>query len=197
MKCYTVSGRLMFSHDIQANNIIFRQLCLNWLCKRVLLESSASETCPEKDIEYTADLVTNFFGVKITKKKTYVLSWSECSKWCSTLDDCKAWTYSTIQRTCTAKTNNEQRRSAQGFVSGSRDCKEDVKPLDSTIKPTKETLTRNPNTKTPKQKHAGKTIWFRFRSENILSSLTPFALVSPSGYHVYVCPLMSPVKNLT
>ena len=31
-------------------------------------------------------------------------------KWCSTLDGCKAWSYSSTQRTCTAKTNNDQKQ---------------------------------------------------------------------------------------
>ena len=63
--------------------------------------------------------------MNIPKKRQNVASWSECSKWCSTLDGCKAWTYSTIQRTCTAKTNNKQRRTAKGFVSGPRHCTEE------------------------------------------------------------------------
>ena len=124
-------------------------------------------TCPEKNVEYSgSNLVTNLFGMQIPRKKNNVPSWSECSKWCSTLNGCKAWSYSTIQRTCTAKTNNEQRRSAQGFVSGSRGCTEEVKPLDSTKKPSIEIpkakpliLTRKPNAETPKPKPAGKYRW--------------------------------------
>ena len=84
--------------------------------------------CPEKDVEYSGgDLMANFFGVKTPKKKQNVPSWKKCSKWCSTLSDCKAWSYSTTQHTCTAKTNDKQRSNVQGFVSGSRGCKEDGK----------------------------------------------------------------------
>ena len=65
----------------------------------------------------------SLFGMQIPKKRENVPSWSECSKWCSTLGACKAWTYSTTHYTCTAKANNEERRAATGFVSGSRECK--------------------------------------------------------------------------
>ena len=85
-----------------------------------------SATCPEYDVEYTgSDLVVDMFFVNVKKMKENVPSWSECSKWCGTLDGCKAWSYSTTQRTCTAKTNNNETRTTKGFVSGTRDCKED------------------------------------------------------------------------
>ena len=83
-----------------------------------------SATCPENNVEYTGgDLVENKYGVEVKVEKGNVPSWSECSKWCSTLDGCKAWTYSTTQRSCKAKTNSDQRKSTPGFVSGSRECK--------------------------------------------------------------------------
>ena len=94
----------------------------------IMLETPCfSATCPENNVEYTGDLVTNMFGIQITKKKDNVPSWTECSTWCNTHHGCKAWSYSTSQRSCTAKTNNNQKRTAEGFVSGSRDCQEGSK----------------------------------------------------------------------
>ena len=94
--------------------------------KSLIFESPfVSATCPENNVAYTgSDLMLKMFGMKMKQKRNNVPSWSECSKWCNTLNSCQAWTYSTSQRACTAKTNNERKRMATGFVSGSKECKE-------------------------------------------------------------------------
>ena len=87
---------------------------------------SLSEPCPEVNVEYVnSDLFINMNGFEMKMKAENVPSWSECNKWCSTLDGCKAWTYSTSQRTCTAKTNKTRRRFRQDFLSGSTECNEE------------------------------------------------------------------------